>query len=214
MVEAVLERLAGDADTEFRDVGEVRQPLLTRWMLLAKDHLLLRAMQRLPSPHPALERATDAAGEAWVPTLQLAQNGHRTELRGGLQHRQDLAVPDRGQRIGSTTRARLSLLRWWPWVGIEPGAGARAHAAFGGRDLTTVASAEVHVQSRLLICDVCAGHGVLFREVEKPPHPARRHGVAGSPTRGCPPGSAYGRATPVLRPTPAHLIQIDALEPS
>ena len=64
MVESVLERLADDGDAELRGVGEVRQPLLTRRMLLAKDHLLLRAMQRLPNSHPALERATDAAGEA------------------------------------------------------------------------------------------------------------------------------------------------------
>ena len=69
MVESVLKRLAGDVDAELGDVGEVRQPLLTRRMLLAKDHLLLRAMQRLPNPHPALERATDAAGEARVATL-------------------------------------------------------------------------------------------------------------------------------------------------
>ena len=45
MVAPVLERLAGDADAELGvSVGEVRQALLIRRMLLAKDHLLLRAM--------------------------------------------------------------------------------------------------------------------------------------------------------------------------
>ena len=83
MVKSVLERLAGDADAEFRGVGEVRQALLSRRMLLAKDHLLLRTMYRLPNPHPTLERATDAAGETWVLTLQFSQNGHGTQAGCG-----------------------------------------------------------------------------------------------------------------------------------
>ena len=79
MVEPVLERLAGDADTEFGGGGEVRQALLPRRMLLAKDHLLLRAVLRLPTAHPTLERAPDAAREAWVPTAQLTQDSDRAQ---------------------------------------------------------------------------------------------------------------------------------------
>lgn len=59
----------GAAGQARRPSGEQRipgAPDLAREQLVAIDHLLLWAMQRLPNPHPALERATDAAGEAWA----------------------------------------------------------------------------------------------------------------------------------------------------
>ena len=74
----------------------------------------------------------------------------------------------------------------------------------GGGDRASMGSAEVHVQSGLLIGDVRAGHRGLFREVE---NLAVRHSVTESQappvqeaSRG---GRPFGRATPSRRPTPA-----------
>ena len=72
---------------------------------------------------------------------------------------------------------------------------------------------EVHVQLRLLIGDVSAGHGGdLFWGVESPAIPARLTELqAGPQGETVPtPGPAYGRATPNLRPTSASSILIDA----
>ena len=50
---------------------------------------------------------------------------------------------------------------------------ASAEARLGGGGLAGVGSAEVHVQFRLLIGDVFAGHGELFSGVENPAIPTR-----------------------------------------
>src|SRR5690349_5222466 len=51
VIEPMRERLAGDADAQFRSIGEVGQALLPGRMSLAEDHLPLWAMQRLPGAH-------------------------------------------------------------------------------------------------------------------------------------------------------------------
>jgi hypothetical protein len=76
-------------------------------MLLPEDHLLLRPVQRLPVADPALEGAADAVGEFGMAAQQLAQDGHRAQPGRGAQHRHDLAIPDRGERVGSAACA------WW-----------------------------------------------------------------------------------------------------
>jgi len=48
VIEPVLERRARDVHAELRGIGEIRQSLLARRMLLTKDHLPIGAMQRLP----------------------------------------------------------------------------------------------------------------------------------------------------------------------
>jgi hypothetical protein len=57
MIEPMRERLAGQRHTEPAAIGEIRQRLMARRMLLAKDQIALRALGRPPVRHPALERA-------------------------------------------------------------------------------------------------------------------------------------------------------------
>ena len=63
MIQPVRERLAGDADAERGGIGEVRQALGARRMVLAKDHLPLRPVQRLPGADAPLQGAADAPGQ-------------------------------------------------------------------------------------------------------------------------------------------------------
>src|SRR5215471_19674326 len=213
VVEPMIERNASDAHPKPRGIGEIRQALLTRRMFLAKDHLPLGTMQRLPEADPALQRATQIIGEPGVAALHLAQHGDRPQSWAGLEHRYDLAVPVLCQWIGTPTPTRCSLLRGHSRIGIEPPACTGAEASFGCSGLAAMGSTEIHVQLRLLIGDVSAGHGGgLFREVEKPRHSGTRHGVAGRfPSQGTAPtpGSAYGRAN-ARPPADPGAIQIDA----
>jgi len=147
-----------------------------------------------------------------VKALHLAQHSDRPQPRYSPQHWQDLALPERRQRVGPATTARRLCLRGHPESRIEPGSGAGAEACSGRGRPPGVGSVEVHVQSRLLVGDVCAGHGRLSSGKLRTAIPARRHGVAGSSPSGSEPTrrSAYGRASPALQPTSASLILIVA----
>ncbi len=48
VIETMRQRLTGDTNAEIRHVGEVRQALLARRVILAKDHLALRAVLGTP----------------------------------------------------------------------------------------------------------------------------------------------------------------------
>jgi hypothetical protein len=146
-----------------------------------------------------------------VTALHLAQHSDRPQPRYGTQHWQDLALPGR-QRVGPATTARRLCLRGHPESRIEPGSGAGAEACSGRGRPPGVGSVEVHVQSRLLVGDVCAGHGRLSSGKLRTAIPARRHGVAGSSPWGTEPTrrSAGGRAKPDRRLTCASLILIVA----
>ena len=107
MIEPVFEGRAGDVDAQFHHVGEIGQALQTRGMLVTKDHLPLRPMDRPPRAHPAFERPSDGRSQFGMPAQDLLQHADRAQGRGRAEHRQDLAVPDSGERIGATTPARL-----------------------------------------------------------------------------------------------------------
>jgi hypothetical protein len=47
--------LPGDADVETAHVGEVREPLLSRYMVLTEDHLAIGAMFGPPGANPSLQ---------------------------------------------------------------------------------------------------------------------------------------------------------------
>ena len=70
----MIKRDTNDAHTELARIGEIRQSLLTRRVLLTKDHLPLRAVQRLPQADASLQRAAQIVGEAHVPSLHLEQH--------------------------------------------------------------------------------------------------------------------------------------------
>jgi len=58
-------------------------------------------------PYPAFERPSDGRSQFGMPAQDLLQHADRAQGRGRAEHRQDLAVPDSGERIGATTPARL-----------------------------------------------------------------------------------------------------------
>ena len=158
VIEPMQERHAGDGDAERVGIGEVRQALLSRRMLLAEDHVALRAVQCLPGPHPALQSAARSCGEVAMTTQHLGHDADRAQTGHRLQHGDNLTVPDRCQRIRPAASARGLLLGWQPGIGIKPGTGRDAERRLGGSGLARVGSTEVHVQSHLLIRDVIAGH--------------------------------------------------------
>ena len=106
VVEPVLQQLASDADAERGGLGEVGRSLPPRRMVLAEDHLARRTGQGLPVADPSLQRAADADRQVGMPAAEFIEQCHRPQPRGGLQHRQDLAVPDRGERVGPAPVAR------------------------------------------------------------------------------------------------------------
>src|SRR5262245_17357709 len=102
LVDPVWERDAGDNYLEFVADSEVRQSQAPRWVLLREEHLALGSMHGAPLAYTALQRAQDVcAVGTWVATLQFLQQRHRVEHGVGFEQRHDLAVPYRGQRVGS-----------------------------------------------------------------------------------------------------------------
>ena len=104
------------------------------------------------------------------------------------------------QRIGPSPPARRPLLGRHPGIGIEPRAGAGAEASLGRGGLAGVGSTEVHVQLRLLIGDVSAGHrGISSGELRAPPFRHASRSCRPAPRRG--PRRRRGQPTVGLRPT-------------
>ena len=158
MIEPVGKVQAGDGDAKRIGIGEVRQALLSRRMLLTKDHLALWAVQRLPGAHPPLQGAPRGDREFRVAAQHLAHDADRAQSRCRLQQRDDLAVPDRRQRVRPAAAAWGSRLRGQPGIGLDPSAGGGAETCSGSGSLARVGQTKVHVQSHLLVRDVFAGH--------------------------------------------------------
>jgi hypothetical protein len=105
VIEPMHESGAGDRHTELADVGEVGQSLQTGRVLLAENHVLVRAVQSSPHPDPPLQRAANAVSQLGVTTHELPEDADRPQTRRGLEHRHDLAVPNAGQGIRPTAAA-------------------------------------------------------------------------------------------------------------
>jgi hypothetical protein len=173
-------------------------------MILAEYHLPLRPVQAMPGAHPALQGATHPFPIAVrMSPLHLFEQRDRPQSGLVLQQRHDLALPYLGQRIRHLT-ARLRagvLLRWQPWIAVDPASRALTDPPLGG-DKLRVMTAELHVDSHLLVCDVSSRHVVLVLVVEEPHHACtRRNRQAGPVSRRHRSGQVFGRATPALRPT-------------
>ena len=67
VIEPAVEQLAGDGDAEIGDLGEVRQPHAARRMLLAEDHLPIRAVHRPPRPDAPLKRPPRPGAQLRMP---------------------------------------------------------------------------------------------------------------------------------------------------
>src|ERR1700691_5099684 len=114
MIKSAIKDLAGDGDAEIGHLGEVRQAHPARRMLLAKDDLPIRTVHRPPSPDAALQGPPRSVAQVWVPTAEFSEDGNRSQSGRGLQHRDDLIVPDIGEGIGSTSFSTRLLLAGKP----------------------------------------------------------------------------------------------------
>jgi len=186
------QQLARDGHGEVSHVGEVGQALLTWRVVLPEDHLALRSMQRLPLPDTPLQRAADARRQIRMAAKHLLEHGDGPQAGHGYQHRDDLRLPDRGQRVGTAAAANCLSLRGQLWIGIEPCAGAGADTGSRCGELARLGPTKVQVESRLLVGDVRAGHGQSSgREPLQSGTTSRRHRQASKrPTL---PGMSYDR---------------------
>jgi hypothetical protein len=90
----MVQRLAGDTDAGVGHVGEIRQRLLSRHMVLTEDHLTIGAVFCAPGAHPTLQAPTQPIPVMTGMTqLHLLEQPNRSQARMGLKHRADLAVP-------------------------------------------------------------------------------------------------------------------------
>jgi len=102
VVESMREGKALHRHAQLAGVGEIRQPLRARRMLLAEDDVAVRSGERAPAPHMALQGPQLAIGKAsGMPTLQLAQDRNALQRRHRLHHWHDLGVPDPFERVGT-----------------------------------------------------------------------------------------------------------------
>src|SRR5262249_10204680 len=101
-------------------------------MLLPEDHIPLRTMKSAPGPDAPFERPAQSGPEFGVAAKERLKDRHSPDAGSGFEHRHDLAVPDRGKRVGTAAPARPLLLGRQPWVGFDPVGGGRGKSGLGG----------------------------------------------------------------------------------
>ena len=99
VVEHVIQRLTGDGHAKRPHAGEVGQALPPRLVLLAEDHLLLRAVLRTPEADPPLQGAPHARIQLGMAAHQLLEHADRADARAVLKNRYDDGIEDIGQRV-------------------------------------------------------------------------------------------------------------------
>src|SRR5438105_4833147 len=132
VIEPMRQRDAGNRDAERARVGEVGQAKTAGLVLLPEDDVLFWAGQRPPTPHAPFQRAPDAGADLGVAPPDLFENRNGAQTRGRLQHRDDLAIPNIGKRVGPSPATRRLLPGWQARVILDPVTGRRAEAGFGG----------------------------------------------------------------------------------
>jgi hypothetical protein len=91
----------------------------------------------------------------------LFENRNRADARGRFQDRDNLLIPNTGKRVGPSSAARRLLLGWQARIILDPVAGRRAEASFGGSNGSVVGSSGTHVQPHLVVSDVEAGQCLI-----------------------------------------------------
>ena len=127
-------------------------------MHLPEDHLPLPALLRPPGTDTPLERAPHAIGRFGVTAAQLLEHGHRSDLRGSLQHRYDLGVKDLGQQIWPPPASRDLLLGRQPAVVLDPVCARHTDRCLRRGHCHRLGESVLHVERQLVIVDVSAGH--------------------------------------------------------
>ena len=126
------------------DLGEVRQSHPARRMLLAKDHLPIRAVHRPPRPDAPLERPPRSGAQVWMPAAEFLEDGDRPQSGRGLQHRDDFIVPDIGEGIGSASFSARLLLAGKSGILFEPVGGGRAESGLRAGNRRRMVATQVH----------------------------------------------------------------------
>ncbi len=168
VIEAVIERHAGDADAEIAHIGEIGQPHPARRMLLPENDVTIRAVECSPAANAPLQRAADAGTDLGMATTDLLENGDRPQPRNALEKRDDLAVPNRRQRILSPALPRRCLLRRQPRILLNAISRRRAEPGLGRGNARRLGLAQTHEQPHLAVGDVAAGQGAVPHRHEEP----------------------------------------------
>ena len=144
VIKSAIEDLASDGDAEIGHLGEVRQSHPARRMLLAKDHLPIRAVHRSPSPDAALEGPSRASAQVWMAAAEFLEDGNRSQSGRGLQHRHDFIVPDIGEGIGSASFSTRLLFPGKSEIRFEPVGGCRAESGLRAGNRRRMFATQVH----------------------------------------------------------------------
>ena len=137
VIEHVVQRLPGHGHAERAHAGEVGQAPPTRLMLLAEDHVLLRAVLGAPQADPPLQRAPHPRIQLWMAAHQLLEHANRADARAGLENRHDFRFEQAGQRVRAAPAPPLLLLQGRR-TGGNPVTGCPAEARLGGSHLNGV----------------------------------------------------------------------------
>jgi hypothetical protein len=90
---------------------EVRKALAPWWMFLGEVDLPLTTKPGTPQAYTPLQGAQPSAVPlTWVTALEFFEQGNGVESGIGLQQRDNLAVPDRNQRVFSGAPVPLGAL--------------------------------------------------------------------------------------------------------
>ena len=73
----------------------------------------------------------------------------------------DLAIPNISKRVGPAPATRRLLPGWQARIILDPVAGRRAEAGFGGSNGSVVGLSGTHVQPHLVVDDMEAGQGLI-----------------------------------------------------
>ena len=83
----------------------------------------------------------------------LFENRNGADAGGRLQDRNHSAIPNTGKRVGPAPATRRLLLGWQARIILDPVAGRRAEAGFGGGNGSIVGLSVTHVQPHLVVGD-------------------------------------------------------------
>ena len=106
----MLQHEACNRDAELASVGKVRQAHPARLVLLPEHHILLRTMLGPPRRDAPFQRPPDVRVQVRVSPLHLSQHADDADARRGNKDRHNFCLPDRGQRVRSSSPARRLLL--------------------------------------------------------------------------------------------------------
>ena len=158
VVQAMIQRCAGDRHAQAVGVGEVRQPQLARRMSLTEDDFLLRTVHRAPLANATLKRAANAGTQFRMTAHQLLEQRHRTQARCLFQQRNQLLVENPRQRIGPAAAPNLLLAGRKSRIRLDTVGRRGAEAGLGRRRLRRVLLSNLHVKPHLVIGNVTAWH--------------------------------------------------------